>query len=101
MPPYNASKAALDHLTRHLSIVMGDYGIRVNCIAPGPTHSGLDGDLPDKINDFIRDTMPAHRFGEPIEIGALAVYLASPAGSQVTGTVINHDGGTMVVGLTF
>lgn len=101
MPSYNASKAALDHLTRHLCIVMGDYGIRVNVIAPGPTHSDLDAGLPPSITQFIDETMPMHRFGEPIEIGALAVFLSSPAASQITGVVANHDGGTMVVGLTF
>lgn len=101
MPSYNASKAALDHLTRHLCIPMGDYGIRVNAIAPGPTHSDLDAGLPPKITEFIDETMPMHRFGEPIEIGALAVFLSSPAASQITGVVANHDGGTMVVGLTF
>lgn len=101
MPSYNASKAALDHLTRHLCIVMGDYGIRVNAIAPGPTHSDLDAGLPPSITQFIEETMPMHRFGEPLEIGALAVFLASPAASQITGVVANHDGGTMVVGLTF
>ena len=101
MPSYNASKAALDHLTRHLSIVMGDYGIRVNAIAPGPTHSDLDAGLPPSITQFIDETMPMHRFGEPLEVGALAVFLASPAAAQITGVVANHDGGTMCVGLTF
>lgn len=101
MPSYNASKAALDHLTRHLCIVMGDYGIRVNAIAPGPTHSDLDAGLPPSISQFIDETMPLHRFGEPLEIGALAVFLASPAASQITGVVANHDGGTLAVGLTF
>ncbi len=101
MPSYNASKAALDHLTRHLAIVMGDYGIRVNSIAPGPTHSDLDAGLPPSITEFIDETMPMHRFGEPLEIGALAVFLSSPAAVQITGVVANHDGGTMCVGLTF
>ena len=101
MPSYNASKAALDHLTRHLAIVMGDYGIRVNSIAPGPTHSDLDAGLPPSITQFIDETMPMHRFGEPLEIGALAVFLASPAAAQITGVVANHDGGTMCAGLTF
>lgn len=101
MPAYNASKAALDHLSRHLSIVLGDYGIRVNVIAPGLTHSGLDGDLPPVVDDYIENTMPAHRWGEPIEIGALAVFLASPAARQITGATINHDGGITMTGLTF
>lgn len=100
MPSYNASKAALDHLTRHLAIVMGDYGIRVNAIAPGLTHSDLDNDLPPTITEYVDVTMPAHRFGEPIEIGALAVFLSSPAGAQINGDIINHDGGITCVGLT-
>ena len=101
MPAYNASKAALDHLSRHLAIVMGDYGVRVNVIAPGLTHSALDADLPPVVGDYVDNVMPAHRFGEPSEIGALAVFLASPAARQITGTVINHDGGIMTTGLTF
>lgn len=101
MPAYNASKAALDHFSRHMAIVMGDYGIRVNVIAPGLTHSALDADLPPVVGDYVDNVMPAHRFGEPLEIGALAVFLASPAGRQITGSVINHDGGIMTTGLTF
>lgn len=101
MPSYNTSKAATNHLVHHLAIVMGDYGIRVNAIAPGLTHSGLDADLPDKVNDFVANDMPAHRFGEPIEIGALCVFLSSPAGAQMTGDVIRHDGGIMTIGLSF
>jgi NAD(P)-dependent dehydrogenase (short-subunit alcohol dehydrogenase family) len=95
--PYNASKAALDIFTRYLSIALGDYGIRVNAIAPGPTHSDLDSDLPPSAIEMVEKDMPAHRFGEPIEIGALCVYLASPAGRQVTGIIVPHDGGLMTI----
>lgn len=98
MAPYNCSKAALDQLTKYLAIELGDYGIRVNAIAPGPTHSDLDKDLPPVALAAIEDKMPMHRFGEPIEIGALCVFLASPAGSQITGTVNAHDGGMVLVG---
>ena len=98
MAPYNCSKAALNQLTRYLAIELGDYGIRVNAIAPGPTHSDLDKDLPPVALQAIEDKMPMHRFGEPIEIGALCVFLASPAGSQITGTISNHDGGMVLVG---
>jgi NAD(P)-dependent dehydrogenase (short-subunit alcohol dehydrogenase family) len=99
MAPYNASKAGLDHFTHHLSVVLGDFGIRANCIAPGPTHSDLDKDLPESIFKSITEGMPMHRFGEPLEIGALAVFLASPAACQITGTVIVHDGGILVTGM--
>jgi NAD(P)-dependent dehydrogenase (short-subunit alcohol dehydrogenase family) len=97
MSPYHASKAALDLFSRNMAIEFGDYGIRVNVIAPGPTHSDLDKDLPPAAFKIIQETMPMHRFGEAIEIGAMCVYLSSPAGCQVTGTVMVHDGG-MVLG---
>ncbi|HSW40791.1 MAG TPA: SDR family oxidoreductase [Acidobacteriota bacterium] len=98
MPPYHVSKAALDMFTRNMAIEFGDYGIRVNGIAPGPTHSDLDKDLPPDAFEKFETLMPMHRFAEPIEIGALCVYLASPAGNQITGAVIVHDGGILLVG---
>ena len=98
MAPYHASKAALDIFTRNMAIEFGDYGIRVNGIAPGPTHSDLDKDLPPDAFEKISRIMPAHRFAEAIEVGALCVFLSSPAGVQITGTVIVHDGGMLLVG---
>ena len=41
--------------------------------------------------------MPMHRFAEPIEIGALCVYLSSPAGNHITGTTVVHDGGLLQI----
>ena len=96
--PYNASKAALDMFTKHLAAVLGDNRIRVMSIAPGPTHSDLDKDLPPEFLQMVEDKLPAHRFGEAIEIGALCVFLSSPAGVQLTGSIINHDGGIIVAG---
>jgi NAD(P)-dependent dehydrogenase (short-subunit alcohol dehydrogenase family) len=95
--PYSASKAGIDIFTKYLAITLGDYGIRVNAIAPGPTHSDLDRDLPPSAIAAVEQDMPAHRFGEAIEIGALCVFLASKAGNQITGIVIPHDGGMMCV----
>jgi NAD(P)-dependent dehydrogenase (short-subunit alcohol dehydrogenase family) len=96
--PYHASKAALDHFTRYMAIELGADGIRVNCIAPGPFHSDLDADLPESFKQHVAKDLPAHRFGEPIEIGAYCVFLASPAGSHVTGAICVHDGGMMCTG---
>lgn len=95
--PYNASKAGIDILTRYLAIVLGDAGIRVNSIEPGMTHSDLDKDLPEEAKKEAVESVPAHRFGEPLEIGALCVYLASPAGSQVRGVNYAHDGGLLCI----
>jgi NAD(P)-dependent dehydrogenase (short-subunit alcohol dehydrogenase family) len=69
--PYNAAKAGVDIFTRYLAVVLGDYGIRVNAIAPGPVHSDLDKDLPPSFIEMIEKELPAHRFGEPIEVGPL------------------------------
>jgi len=95
--PYNAAKAGLDIFTKYLAVVLGDNGIRVNSIAPGPTHSDLDKDLPESAIEMIEKDLPTHRFGEPIEIGALCVFLASPAGIQITGCVYAHDGGLLCI----
>lgn len=97
MPGYHASKAALDMFTRNMAIEFGDYGIRVNGIAPGPTHSDLDKDLPQDALDKFANLMPMHRFAEPIEIGALCIFISSPSGNHITGTVIVHDGGLLLI----
>jgi len=95
--PYNVAKAGLDIFTRYLAIVLGDHGIRVNSIAPGPIHSDLDKNLPASVIEMFENVLPAHRFGEPIEIGALCVYMASPAGVMVTGVNWAFDGGLLCV----
>ena len=95
--PYNVAKAGLDIFTRYLAVVLGDYGIRVNSIAPGPIHSNLDQHLPPSFLEVVENELPAHRFGEPIEIGALCVYMASPAAAMVTGVNWAFDGGLLCV----
>ena len=97
MPSYHASKAALDMFTKNMAIEFGDYGIRVNAVAPGPTHSDLDADLPPDAYEKFEKLMPMHRFAEPIEIGALCVFLSSPAANHITGTVVIHDGGLILI----
>ena len=97
MPSYHVSKAGLDMFTRNMAIELGDYGIRVNGVAPGPTHSGLDEDLPPDALEKFENLMPMHRFAEPIEIGALCVFLSSPAANHITGTVVVHDGGLLLI----
>jgi NAD(P)-dependent dehydrogenase (short-subunit alcohol dehydrogenase family) len=95
---YHASKAALDMFTKSMAIELGDYSIRVNCVAPGPTHSDLDKDLPPEAFKHIETSMPMHRFAEPIEIGALCVFLSTEAANHITGTVSIHDGGLILGG---
>jgi NAD(P)-dependent dehydrogenase (short-subunit alcohol dehydrogenase family) len=95
--PYHASKAGLDIFSRHLAIVLGDSGIRVNTINPGNFHSDLDKDLPQSSIDRVERDLPMHRFGEPIEVGALCVWMASPAGVMCAGHNMVFDGGAMCI----
>ncbi len=60
-------------------------------------NSALDRDLPPEVLEEITSSLPCHRFGEPLEIGALCVYLSSPAGVQITGVHYNLDGGLLAV----
>ena len=96
MSPYSSSKAALTHFAHCMASELGKYGIRVNSLAPGFTHSDLSQNIPPDEFANITDHTPLGRFGEPIEVGAMAVYLASPASAQVTGAELVIDGGYML-----
>ena len=96
MSPYSCAKAAMNHFTKCMAVELGEYDIRVNGIAPGFTNSELSVHIPKENLSYINTQTVAGRFGEPIEVGALAVYLASPAAAQVTGTVQVIDGGYML-----
>lgn len=91
--PYNVAKAGLNRLTKCLAHEWGPYHINVNAIAPGYTNSNLMDAMPPDVAKMLTNMIPVGRFGEPIEIGALAVYLASEASDITTGTIITVDGG--------
>ena len=93
MSPYSSSKAAVVHFTHCMAVELGKHNIRVNAICPGFTNTDLSQFIPKDQFDYINKQMPLGRFGEPIEVGALAVYFASPAAAQVTGTAQVIDGG--------
>lgn len=96
MSPYSSAKAAMNHFTRCMACELAEYDIRVNGIAPGFTNSELSVHIPPENMARINTQTVAGRFGEPIEVGALAVFLASPAAAQITGTVQVIDGGYML-----
>ena len=91
--PYNVAKAGLNRLTKCLAWEWGPYHINVNAIAPGYTHSNLSSEAPKEVAEMLTRNIPYGRYGEPIEIGALAVYLASDASDIMTGAVLTIDGG--------
>jgi len=90
---YSASKAAVHHLTRMLAARLAPRHITVNAIAPGPFKTPMMSATVEEMGDRIVESIPLGRFGEPRDIGGLAIFLASPASTFMTGTVIPLDGG--------
>ncbi|MGI6218216.1 MAG: SDR family NAD(P)-dependent oxidoreductase [Coriobacteriales bacterium] len=93
---YSTAKAGANHFTHCMASELAKYDIRVNAIAPGFTNTELSKYIPEDMFDYINNQTVLGRFGEPIEVGALAVYLASPAAAQMTGHVAVIDGGYML-----
>jgi NAD(P)-dependent dehydrogenase (short-subunit alcohol dehydrogenase family) len=95
LTPYASSKAGLVQMTRTLALEWGPYGITINCILPGPFATAVNRyarqDPP--INEQFLAALPLRRWGQPEELGGLAVFLASDASSFVTGSAIVIDGG--------
>lgn len=91
--PYAASKAGVHHLTRALAKRLGPEHITVNAIAPGPFESKMMASTLEAFGDSIAGSAPLRRIGRPDDMAGVAVYLASRAGSYVTGAVIPVDGG--------
>ncbi len=95
---YNISKAADFQLARNLAVEYGPHNIRVNCIAPGLIRTDFARALWEDPEMLKRrtETTPLRRIGEPDEIAGAAVFLASQAGSFVTGQSIVVDGGVTI-----
>lgn len=92
-PAYNASKAAVHHLTKSLAAEWAPLGIRVNALAPGYCKTEMAPvDRPDLKRYWIDDT-PQLRYAMPEEIAPSVVFLASDASSFITGSVLVADGG--------
>lgn len=104
---YAAMKAAVESLTRSLAVELGQYGIRVNTIAPDmiPTEGALALSPPDAPQSGMRDdelgrqavrtSVPIGRLGTYEDVGGCALFLASRLSSYITGTSLHADGGTL------
>jgi NAD(P)-dependent dehydrogenase (short-subunit alcohol dehydrogenase family) len=95
---YNVSKAADFQLARNLAVEYGPHNVRVNCIAPGLIRTDFAKALWENPDTLKRATSgaPLRRIGEPDEIAGAAVFLASPAGSFMTGQALVVDGGATI-----
>ncbi len=92
---YNTTKAAVIHLTRNLAHELGP-NIRVNAIAPGLVKTDMARALWEEHGDVIAARLPLGRLGEPSDIAAMVVFLASDAASWITGQTMIVDGGATV-----
>lgn len=92
---YSASKAALHHLTRVLAQKLAPQHITVNSVAPGPFQSKMMAATIEMLHDAIIAAIPMNRIGVPEDMAGVAIYLASRAGSYVSGAVIPVDGGLL------
>lgn len=90
---YSASKAAVHHMTRVLAKHLAPKHIAVNAIAPGPFESKMMAATLDAFGEQIAASAPLKRIGRPDDMAGTAIFLASRAGSYLTGAVIPVDGG--------
>lgn len=97
MSPYTAAKHGVVGLTRSLSVELGASGVTVNCVCPGPIHTGMTAVIPeDAKTKFARRRVPMRRYGDPEEVAHITLSLLLPAASFITGAVVPVDGGLTV-----
>ena len=91
---YGTSKAAVIHMTKQQAAELGDSGVRVNCVSPGPVRTKLAMAVHSQdIIDAYHDAIPLNRYGSEDEIANMIVFLCSDKASYITGQNIAVDGG--------
>lgn len=95
--PYSVAKHASVGLTRALAVDLGKEGITVNCVCPGPIHTGITGGIPDTDKQtFANRRTVLRRYGDPEEVAHATLGLVLPAASFVTGATLLVDGGVTI-----
>ncbi|WHZ35921.1 SDR family NAD(P)-dependent oxidoreductase [Sagittula sp. MA-2] len=91
---YGTSKAGVIHLTKQHAAELGEYGIRVNCVAPGPVKTKLSIAVhsPEIIKAY-HDSIPLNRYGTERELAEVICFLCSDKAAYVTGQIVSVDGG--------
>ncbi|EBA10555.1 SDR family NAD(P)-dependent oxidoreductase [Sagittula stellata] len=91
---YGTSKAGVIHLTKQHAAELGEYGIRVNCVAPGPVKTKLSIAVhsPEIIKAY-HDSIPLNRYGSERELAEVICFLCSDKAAYVTGQIVAVDGG--------
>ena len=81
-------------LTRGLAVELGSQGVTVNCVCPGPIHTGMTAAIPDDAKrKFARRRVPLRRYGDPEEVAQATLSLVLPAASYMNAVVLPVDGG--------
>lgn len=94
---YAASKAGMIGYSKSLAYEVGSRGITVNCVAPGYIATAMTDDLSDDVKAGMLTKIPAGRMGNPQEIAAGVVYLASDEAQYVTGQTLHINGGMAMI----
>jgi 3-oxoacyl-[acyl-carrier protein] reductase len=95
--PYTAAKTGVIGLTRSLAVELGPEGITVNCICPGPIHTGMTSGIPDDAKaEFARRRVALKRYADPEEVAHATLSLVLPAASFITGVALPVDGGLTI-----
>jgi 3-oxoacyl-[acyl-carrier protein] reductase len=94
---YSASKAGIIALTKTAAKELASRNINVNAVAPGFIQTEMTARLPEDLKQKMQEAIPLGRFGSPVDVAAVCVFLASEEASYITGQTIIVDGGMVMV----
>jgi len=94
---YSASKAGIIALTKTAAKELASRNINVNAVAPGFIQTEMTAKLPEELKQKMQEAIPLGRFGSPVDVASVCVFLASEDASYITGQTIIVDGGMVMV----